>query len=935
MRKYSKKFIMPMLCIGVIFLNVTLVKAAPYLLYEKITKETIAKSVVYTFNQQVTTEGLRDIHILQLPANDPYIKVNNTSSIKDFNKKESTASLLNNKNAIAGVNGDFFNMSGGYSIAEGATVYDGKVISTDNMNNMYKNEYSTFYTTKDGNPFIDYVKTDIDFLNNGVENIKVFSMNKVTDMEYASYIDGNAMSDTSPIDAKFENLFKVVIENNVVTYISKKGETVKVPSNGYVIVIKEASAEYFLTLIKVGDKTEIKINANMDYSAISTAIGGGGKLLQNGQVVYDNGFVAKGRQPRTAVGYSKDKSQIIMVVVDGRTHSIGATQEELASIIERYGAYNAMHLDGGGSSTMAIKKIGETKASTVNTVSEGSERKVINALGIYNDAPIGEIKTLAVKFQTDKVISGTGVPYEIYGLDEYFNRIEIEKDKVVLTSDDEKAIFKDSFFYPSKTGTIKVSATFNGFSGESIIKSYKVSELVATIKSVKTDVGNKTQLVFEGKTTDGFSRYIYTGVNYEVVPSDLGTMEGDYFVAKKEGKGYIKSYVGDIALYLDVTVGFNKSLISSFDSGDEISYLAYPENTVGSATYSTINILDGSHSIELAYQFAEQEGTQAAYINFNNKISLTNNPSKIKIGVFGDNSNNWLRLRLRDAKDNEITLDITKEINFTGFKEFEIYIPTTVAYPVSIERIYVASVNNIDTSQHKIYIDKLTGYYDVGGIVQQPESSKFTDTYQKNLASNPDVSSFDLTVVGDVALWKDKKPDNYNEVQNKAMDSFIRTSTIGFFAGETDINELPIPFYQWSRSYAFYRQNNVGIIHMSSATGNFYSTNLEQWQNFAKDIVENDKKHIIIETDLNPLNLKSKKEFELLHDALITLKESGKNIFVISTEGTYTNTTIKDGIRYINLGSLFKANDAVNESFKVLRFRITGDNIYYDLQSVF
>ena len=49
------------------------------------------------------------------------------------------------------------------------------------------------------------------------------------------------------------------------------------------------------------------------------------------------------------------------MVVDGRGDSIGATHEEMVWLMKEYGAYNAMHFDGGGSSTMVAKTVDDQK----------------------------------------------------------------------------------------------------------------------------------------------------------------------------------------------------------------------------------------------------------------------------------------------------------------------------------------------------------------------------------------------------------------------------------------------------------------------------------------------------------------------------------------------------------------------------------------------
>ncbi|MEZ4761958.1 MAG: phosphodiester glycosidase family protein [Calditrichia bacterium] len=66
-------------------------------------------------------------------------------------------------------------------------------------------------------------------------------------------------------------------------------------------------------------------------------------------VGFDNG------DPRTAVGFTAD-NRVIMLVADGRssTWSNGVSLPELANIMIELGCVEAMNLDGGGSSQMAL-----------------------------------------------------------------------------------------------------------------------------------------------------------------------------------------------------------------------------------------------------------------------------------------------------------------------------------------------------------------------------------------------------------------------------------------------------------------------------------------------------------------------------------------------------------------------------------------------------
>ena len=84
------------------------------------------------------------------------------------------------------------------------------------------------------------------------------------------------------------------------------------------------------------------------------------------------------RHPRTAIGLSADRHTLLLAVVEGRSEQAsGATVRELADMLRSLGAWDAMKLDGGGSSTMFIAGVG-----TVNHPSDGAARAVANHLGV-------------------------------------------------------------------------------------------------------------------------------------------------------------------------------------------------------------------------------------------------------------------------------------------------------------------------------------------------------------------------------------------------------------------------------------------------------------------------------------------------------------------------------------------------------------------------
>ncbi len=107
-----------------------------------------------------------------------------------------------------------------------------------------------------------------------------------------------------------------------------------------------------------------------------TVCSGGPFILRKGKIPKLHPSFKK-LHPRTAVGISKDKSTMYWVVADGRRpDSVGMNAKMMGLFMKDLGAYNAIFLDGGGSSTMFVK------GRVVNQPSENRERKIASILAI-------------------------------------------------------------------------------------------------------------------------------------------------------------------------------------------------------------------------------------------------------------------------------------------------------------------------------------------------------------------------------------------------------------------------------------------------------------------------------------------------------------------------------------------------------------------------
>ncbi|MEO6447232.1 MAG: phosphodiester glycosidase family protein [Gemmatimonadaceae bacterium] len=170
---------------------------------------------------------------------------------------------------------------------------------------------------------------------------------------------------------------------------AQRGGGTPIPPNGAVLSATGAGASAYLARV-ASEGTPVRVVARLrgDAAAPYALVGGWPRVLQDGVNVGIKSDSLEGtfprfssaRHPRSAVAMTRDSSALLLVVVDGRrAWSVGMSLGELAEALASVGAYQAMNLDGGGSSALWIN------GEVVNFPSDPTgERAVGNALVVID-----------------------------------------------------------------------------------------------------------------------------------------------------------------------------------------------------------------------------------------------------------------------------------------------------------------------------------------------------------------------------------------------------------------------------------------------------------------------------------------------------------------------------------------------------------------------
>lgn len=284
------------------------------------------------------------LNIIEADINvNPKIKVEPVLASATLSHKASITALARKNHSLVAVNGAFFSPQTGCPL--GTMMLDKKLYTGPVFNRV------AMGFTNDGFK-MDRVKLDA-FVKSGHNKIIVDNINQPR-MSYRFTLcytpDWGKIAPSCP-----KNGVQVVVSDGKVISITK--ERSPIPLNGYVLVGQSAN----LSGLKINDKVSLSINTQPEWSDVNHIISGGPYLVKDGEVyvdIQDEKLLAiGGRNPRTAIGYTK-ANRFIIITADGREgSSIGMTLKELGYLMQSLGCVNAMNLDGGGSTVMYVKGI--------------------------------------------------------------------------------------------------------------------------------------------------------------------------------------------------------------------------------------------------------------------------------------------------------------------------------------------------------------------------------------------------------------------------------------------------------------------------------------------------------------------------------------------------------------------------------------------------
>jgi hypothetical protein len=227
----------------------------------------------------------------------------------------------------------------------------------------------------------------------------------------------------------------------------------------------------YLAGLSVGQSVTIRIAITPGWEGLRELITGRESLVVAGQTqIQSPPPDVNSPNPRSALGLTAN-GHLILLTVDGRQPGLsgGMTLPELADLLRRLGVQDAIGLDDGGSSTLAVRQLGDVDVSVVNHPSDGRERPVANALLVVSTIPTGPLAGLVLTPVTTTVQVGDRVALRPKGYDAAYNGIPVDGGSLTWHLDGPGQLSPDGTYLATAPGTASVAVTLGSLSAQATI----------------------------------------------------------------------------------------------------------------------------------------------------------------------------------------------------------------------------------------------------------------------------------------------------------------------------------------------------------------------------------------------------------------------------------------------------------------------------------
>ncbi|NDL55556.1 phosphodiester glycosidase family protein [Phytoactinopolyspora mesophila] len=636
--------------------------------------------------------------------------------------------------AVAAVNADYFDIAGS-GAPWGVGIQDGELVQSPLPNTRARTTQNAVMFGADDIGAIGEIVFDGRVELPGEVTVPLAAMNKAELLPdqvgmftsvWGTYCRCRPVEDTS-------QTIEVVVRDGVVVEVAPVPRAGAIGDDEFVLVGREAGADA-LSGLQVGDPVAVDYQLRApDDMQVKAAMSGRQVLVVDGeaqQLPPENNT----REPRTAVGFSADGTQMWLVTVDGRQpgFSDGIGLDELAEVMVELGAHSALNLDGGGSTTLVARDPGQGDAALVNRPSDAAgQRRVPTGLALFVPEGSGDVdgfwvrtvlereraagETFTPPLRTDRVFPGLTRRLAADPHDETYGPADLPGSaRLHWRSADPRTglVNREGVFTARSTGETTVTARVGRAAGEiDVTVLGELDRLETTPARIGlTEPGRTTTFDLTGYDAQEHAAPIEPAdvtveYNEQALDVDIDD-QGQFHVTAllDDVEESITITAGQVSAELPVSVGVREVVIDSFDDTSNWDFWSLR------ASGSLSSTPDGYVGPGLRLDFDFTESTLIRGVGAwpaADRFPVAGEPSAFKLWVNSEGWGHRTRLEVFDRTGRLHTIE-PGFITEPGWQQVTYEVPDGIAYPVSLRRFFFNELDPEASYVGSIVVDELT-----------------------------------------------------------------------------------------------------------------------------------------------------------------------------------------------------------------------------------
>ena len=701
-------------------------------------------------------KGRMDAFLLAVDTRNPYVHVEQalgTGKIIGTERPSNMAirSTTENKIFFAGSNGDFFVTQGDIGLPVSTTIVNNEYAHTPVANRTarrlgaidtdgrgataYRHTISMKLALADTTLEIahaNYNRLENELVLYNYHNGATTATNAYGTEVQIELLDGQTWNTTGVMKAKVTK-----VEDQVGSMALDKDHAVL---SGHGTMAAE------LNKLKVGDELtlDFEIRFDGDLVNIAQSIGSDNyeQILVNGKAA-ESGFWNE-LHPRTGFGVSYTRDTVYMLVVDGRSNiSAGCNTRVVGEILKHYGAYNAVNWDGGGSSCIYVRSLGQ-----MNNGSDGYERACGNGMFAVADVP-----------ETDNTIASIAPYQPIYSLPRYglaqpkflgYNKygvlIDTDVQGVTLSCDASLGeILEDGRFLASGEKGGALHATLGDITTELEVRLMTSAPIAIRLDSVLCDAAHPYKVEVQGTVGNATIDLLSDALDWTSLNPEIATVdETGSLVGVANGSTYVVGQLGEFSDTILVHVEIPTASEMIWDDFRIVDNWKLKGSSGFNPTLSVPEDADAPVNLLFTYKT-----TRSPYVQFERKAPIYSRPDTIRIPISTDAvfSKIYATVRANNAIQG---VNITIEPNAAGDYVLDIpveqYFGTDVAiWPLHFELVKMFLETSTEAGERYVTLPGIFQIYGnqtgtgVEDITTTTQTIKFIENGQLFIRHNENV----------------------------------------------------------------------------------------------------------------------------------------------------------------------------------------------------